>query len=215
VPRLKVLLVEDVPLSRRMIAALLRRDGHEVREAGGGFEAIEICRREKLDLVFLDLGLPDIDGLEVLERIRDTRLPVVVLTASAVPAMKERATRAGAVMTLRKPASGEELRHAIAQVLSRPQIAATVVPGAEFQSLATEAQREIEAMAREIVDHASSMDSTAIRIKAHRLAGLAAQFDATDVAKSADGLEAAVIAGEELAPALTGLAIALVRFRAG
>ncbi len=216
VPPLRLLVVEDVPLSRRILAAMLRRDGHDVREAGGGYEALDICNREAIDLVFLDLGLPDIDGIEVLQRIKDAglKMPVVVLTASAVPAMKERAALAGAVMTLRKPATGAELRGALAEVLSRPTPLSDEQTE-EFHSLRIEAQLEISAMAQEIVEHASSMDSTAIRIKAHRLAGLAAQFFATDVAESADRLEAAVIAGEELTPALTQVAVALTRFRTG
>jgi two-component system response regulator TctD len=197
-----------------MVAAMLRRDGHEVLEAASGKEALEICEREDVDLVFLDLGLPDIDGFEVLANLKDrgSEVPVVVLTASAVPATKERAARAGAVMTLRKPASGDELRGVLAKTVG---LAAPRPRGSdELDQLKIEARGEIAAMAREIVDHAPAMDRTAIRIKAHRLAGLAAQFAATEIAESADQLEAAASDGGDLLPALTAVSVALFKYQA-
>jgi DNA-binding response OmpR family regulator len=155
--------------------------------------------------------------MAVLERIRRRGLsvPVVVLTASALPSVKERAARAGAAMTLRKPASSAELVEAIAQILVVPSRAPTSDPQMEFEALRAEARDTIYAMATEIVEHASSMDTTALRIKAHRLAGLAAQFYATEIADTADRLEAAVTSGGSLDPVLASMAIALSRFRGG
>jgi hypothetical protein len=99
----------------------------------------------------------------------------------------------------------------MAEVLALPPTAASHIE--EFELLKAEARQTIAAMVEEIVDHAALMDGAAIQMKAHRLAGLSAQFYATEVAECADRLEAAVIAGEALTPALAEMARALVRFR--
>ena len=86
---------------------------------------------------------------------------------------------------------------------------------AEFASLREEARHEIAAMAEEIVVHAAAMDNAAIRMKAHRLAGLAAQFQADAVAESADAVEAAATSGYGLSAPLAAMASALAQFKAG
>jgi DNA-binding response OmpR family regulator len=78
-----ILLVEDDAAIAEPLARSLRRDGHDVRVVGSGREAIDQVDGARIDLVILDLGLPDMDGLEVCRQIRrvDARLPVLVLTA--------------------------------------------------------------------------------------------------------------------------------------
>jgi DNA-binding response OmpR family regulator len=78
-----VLLVEDDDAIAAPLARSLRRDGYDVVAVTRGSEAIERVTMDRVDLVILDLGLPDIDGLEVCRQIRriNRRLPVLMLTA--------------------------------------------------------------------------------------------------------------------------------------
>jgi len=80
-----LLLVEDDEAIAEPLARALRRDGHDVDRVADGRRALDQARIGGLDLVILDLGLPDIDGLEVCRRLRafDAGLPVLMLTARA------------------------------------------------------------------------------------------------------------------------------------
>ena len=81
VPR--VLLVEDDSAIAEPLGRALRRDGHDVEVAASGDAALARLTTAPFDLVILDLGLPDVDGLEVCRRIRtsDRHVPVLMLTA--------------------------------------------------------------------------------------------------------------------------------------
>lgn len=77
-----VLLVEDDDAIAEPLARGLERHGFEVRRVSSGLEAVDTIAAEPVDLVLLDLGLPDIDGYEVCRRVRTTSaLPIIVLTA--------------------------------------------------------------------------------------------------------------------------------------
>ena len=78
-----IVLVEDDAAIAEPLARALRRDGHQVEVLGSGRDAVQRCGHPPVDLVILDLGLPDIDGVEVCRQIRsvDRRLPVLMLTA--------------------------------------------------------------------------------------------------------------------------------------
>ena len=81
----RLLIVDDVAANREILARLFKGRGFETVEAEGGAQALELVGRERLDLVLLDVMMPDIDGLEVLRRIRASRspveLPVIMVTA--------------------------------------------------------------------------------------------------------------------------------------
>ncbi len=86
-PRTRVLLVEDVPANQMIVATVLRREGHMVDVASSGLEALEKIASNAYDLVFLDIFMPGIDGLETVRRIRTMpgrarTMPVVALTAN-------------------------------------------------------------------------------------------------------------------------------------
>jgi DNA-binding response OmpR family regulator len=80
----KILVVEDMDSVVELLRTLLHREGFEVAVAHDGPEALEAVRREKPDLMLLDLILPVLDGLEVLRRVRQdpitAHLPVIVLS---------------------------------------------------------------------------------------------------------------------------------------
>lgn len=76
-----VLLVEDEPAIRKLLSITLESDGHKVVECDTGREGIRVAASVKPDLVILDLGLPDIDGKEVLSTLREwSQMPVIVCT---------------------------------------------------------------------------------------------------------------------------------------
>ena len=104
----KVLVVDDSVTMRRMIMAALR-DVREVSfdQAGSGLEAIERITVAPVDLVILDLNMPDVHGLEVLRFVRAHErfhsLPVVILTTRGDDESRESALRDGATLYLTKP----------------------------------------------------------------------------------------------------------------
>jgi DNA-binding response OmpR family regulator len=67
---MRVLVADDSPVVRRLVAARLQADGHEVLEAADGVETVEVALRERPDLLVLDRVMPKMDGLEVCDRLR-------------------------------------------------------------------------------------------------------------------------------------------------
>jgi len=104
----KVLVVDDSATMRRMIIASLTGLGEVAFEqAVSGLEAIELLTISSMDLVMLDLNMPDVHGLEVLRFIRSQHsmrdLPVIVLTTRGDDDSRSAAIRAGATLYLTKP----------------------------------------------------------------------------------------------------------------
>ena len=101
---MRIVLVEDDPTLRRTLAIGLRAEGHEVLTAGDGRTALAAAREDDPQLMVLDLGLPDISGVEVLTRLRGwTHLPVVVLSARSDSTDKVDALDRGADDYVTKP----------------------------------------------------------------------------------------------------------------
>lgn len=108
--RARILAVDDEPGIRRLLQANLAARGYLVDLAADGETALELAARQRPDLVLLDLMLPDMDGLDVLRRLRDwTEVPVVVLSARGEDRAKVAALDGGADDYLTKPFSVEEL----------------------------------------------------------------------------------------------------------
>jgi two-component system KDP operon response regulator KdpE len=106
----KILVVDDEPQIRRFLRISLGAYGYEVIEAGRGEEAVTKSALEKVDLVILDLGLPDIDGHAVIERIREwSEIPIIVLSVRSADVEKVKALDGGAGDYLTKPFSIAEL----------------------------------------------------------------------------------------------------------
>jgi DNA-binding NtrC family response regulator len=111
----KILIVDDDPTQRRLIQAVVEREGYEVEQAEGGEQALAFLESEAGDdiaLLLLDLVMPDLDGMAVLERIKPKRpeLPAIVLTAQSGIDVIVNVMRAGAVDFIPKPASPERLK---------------------------------------------------------------------------------------------------------
>jgi two-component system KDP operon response regulator KdpE len=103
--------VDDEPAIRRFLRAGLGAQGYVITELATGLPAIDVARRKGTDLIMLDLGLPDIDGLEVIRRIRGGRLavPIVVLSSRDDEAAKVAALDLGADDYVTKPFGIDEL----------------------------------------------------------------------------------------------------------
>ncbi len=106
-----LLIVDDEDNLRSMLAAALRHHGYEVTTASNGREALEQIPREHPDLVLLDVMMPDLDGFEVLRRLRNDhdRTPVLFLTARDTTEDKVRGLTLGGDDYLQKPFSLDEL----------------------------------------------------------------------------------------------------------
>jgi two-component system cell cycle response regulator DivK len=123
-PAPRILIVDDYADAREMYREFLVSSGYEVMEAADGQEALEKLASTNCDLVVLDLALPKIDGMKVLEALRESstarRLPVVVLSASFQPAVRDRVLHAGADLCLTKPCLPEDLEAAIRALVPAP-----------------------------------------------------------------------------------------------
>ncbi len=109
-PPLQVLLIEDEPQMRRFLRGSLAPTGYKLVEAATGGEGLTAAAAHPPDVILLDLGLPDIDGLEVTRRLREwTKTPIIVLSARGQDEDKVAALDAGADDYLTKPFSLQEL----------------------------------------------------------------------------------------------------------
>ncbi len=103
-PPARVLVVDDEPQIRRFLEIALRSQGYAVEEAASGREGLERLATHGADLLVLDLGLPDLDGHDVLRELRGwSRVPVIVLSVRAAESDKVRALDAGANDYVTKP----------------------------------------------------------------------------------------------------------------
>ena len=102
-----ILYIEDNPHNRRLVRRTLERRGYDIIEAADGESGLQMVREMKPPLILLDIGLPKMDGMEVVGRIKaDTNLrniPVIAITASAMHGDRERFLAAGCDDYLSKP----------------------------------------------------------------------------------------------------------------
>lgn len=105
-----ILIVDDEPPIRRLLRTTLTAHEHRVLEAANGAEALSAMRHHRPDLVLLDLGLPDVDGLDLISRLRGlAHVPIVVLSSRGDEAAKVAALDSGADDYVTKPFGAEEL----------------------------------------------------------------------------------------------------------
>jgi DNA-binding response OmpR family regulator len=125
-PKPKILIVDDDPDLRRALRLRLRANNYETVHAQDGYSAVAVARKERPDLIVLDLGLPAGDGFVVLERLQniDTMagVPVVVLTARDPQNNEERALKGGAAAFFQKPVDNAELLDVIRASLSDSRV---------------------------------------------------------------------------------------------
>jgi len=115
----KVLVTDDSKFLRNRICKILDSDKHKILEASNGLECMQIIASESPDVIFLDLVMPEMDGFEVLESIRNQHIniPVIVLTADIQDGITERCMELGAIAYLNKPPKQDELLAALEYAL--------------------------------------------------------------------------------------------------
>jgi len=155
-PAAKVLVGGDEPTVREVVVGYLRRDGHEVAEAGDGHKALELLEAEPPDLVVLDLMLPGVNGLDILRRVRATSdIPVIMLTARAEESDRVAGLGAGADDDGVKPFTTRELGARVNGVLRRTAVREPSTPQAlEFDGLM------IDPLSREVKLHGAIVELT-------------------------------------------------------
>ena len=150
-----ILIVEDDAPLRRALRTSLRARGLVVHEAGSGEEALVLAADRRPDLVLLDLGLPGIDGLETISRLRTfTDAPVIVLTARDRPADKVAALDAGADDYVTKPFDIDELLARVRAALRRSPTASS------GPTLVRVGDLEIDLVQRQVRDRDGSVHLT-------------------------------------------------------
>ncbi|MFW5881767.1 MAG: ATP-binding protein, partial [Roseicyclus sp.] len=165
-PPLRILIVEDNRINRIVLRDLLEKDGHRVDEAHDGKQGLDRVAQTSYDLVFMDISMPVMDGVEATRAIRGTeargtRLPLVALTAHARPEDEERFRAAGLDEIVVKPISRARLRAVIDKV-RRAGGPDTLPPGTPRS----------DAM---LIDH-DHLESLSETLGAERFGGLVASF---------------------------------------
>jgi DNA-binding NtrC family response regulator len=150
-----ILILDDEPVIRDVLHTVLGKQGFKIREAGTGGEGLEKLAKESIDLLLLDLMLPDRPGMEILVEVRSRypEMPVIVVTAyssveSAIAAMRE-----GAFHYLPKPFRNEEVVHVVRQALEKRRLVA------ENRAL-KEKLGERQGALRELVGRSAPMERT-------------------------------------------------------
>jgi two-component system chemotaxis response regulator CheY len=121
----KILVVDDSSMSRRMMRRIVESAGYEVIEADEGAAGIEKYFLEKPDLVFLDLTMKDMYGLDVLGKLRelDAEARVIIASADIQDSTREMVAAAGANAFINKPLSPEKVLQALKSVIDEGETA--------------------------------------------------------------------------------------------
>jgi DNA-binding response OmpR family regulator len=148
----EVLVVEDEEDVRRLVRVLLERAGHGVVEAVNGLEALQRLEQASPALVVLDVTMPELDGWQTLERIRDVSdVPVLMLTARTGELDKVRGLRSGADDYVTKPFGRQELLARVEALLRRTSGPPQVRPAYEDAALRVDYRsREVLASGRPV-----------------------------------------------------------------
>lgn len=137
-PGLRLLIVDDTPMNLQVVAGLLKRTQMHIDVATSGAECIEKFGREHYDLVFLDYRMPQMNGIETLEKIKKIypdkydKTPIISLTASAVSGDKEKMMKAGFTDYLSKPVNIDDMERLMIKYL--PQDSVIISDGKEDEA---------------------------------------------------------------------------------
>lgn len=120
---IRILVVDDSKFMRMLLGDLLSRNGFDVLEAESGEEALQIYRKERPDLVTLDILMPGRDGIETVGDLReeDPKARIVMVTALGMEDYIQRALEAGADGFILKPFSPERVLDTLKEVLEKPR----------------------------------------------------------------------------------------------
>jgi DNA-binding response OmpR family regulator len=118
----RILVVDDTPANIQTVAAILKEKGYQLSVATNGQQALDVLGRIRPDLILLDVMMPDIDGFEVLETIREaSTVPVIMLTAKGEEDDRVRGLELGADDYITKPFSPREMVSRVKAVIRRTE----------------------------------------------------------------------------------------------
>ena len=123
---IKIMLVEDILIAQKLTTLTLKKLGCDIDTADTGSQAIKLYNENQYDLIFMDLGLPDIDGLTVTENIRKIendkkqQVPIVALTAHTDNDCKKACHKCGINDILEKPLTEEHAQQVIDKFIIKP-----------------------------------------------------------------------------------------------
>lgn len=126
----KILAVDDDVKIRDLLDTLLHRKGHQVLTADHGQKGIDVYRRERPDITILDIEMPNMNGIEVLRKIREInpQAPVIILTGVGTEVFEKQARDLGVTHFLAKGFSLHELGDALNRVMQERGLAASAPP---------------------------------------------------------------------------------------
>ncbi len=124
-PEATILVIDDSPVNIMVVKGLLKQTGINVEQALSGKEGIELCSKNKYDLILLDHMMPGMDGIETLHRLKEDPgfdSPVIALTANAIEGMREMYLSEGFDDYLTKPTKPEDLERTLAHYLPAEKV---------------------------------------------------------------------------------------------
>ncbi len=196
---LRVLLVDDSDVNLEVVSEMLRRLGHEVSLAADGEVALASMHSQRFDLVFMDVQLPGMDGLEATRRYRDAggKTPIVALTAHTSARDRDRCLAAGMQAVLIKPVDTSQLAKAIEAVTHRDSIVDVVGGNMELLARVRDAfARQTPELLAGMRDAIARKDAEALAGHAHKLKGSMSYFPGERGADIARSVEQAARAGD-------------------
>ncbi len=116
-PPMRVLQIEDDAETAKTVAMILESDGHDCDTADCGARALELARNDEYDMILLDIGLPDIDGYEVLNQMRALGVTTPVIIQSGLVLRKNAVEDLGVEKCLAKPFGRRELTESLQSVI--------------------------------------------------------------------------------------------------
>ena len=114
-----ILIIDDSSFTRKALAKMVKEQGYETVEASDGREGIEMAATRSPDCILIDLIMPEMGGLEVLEALRDqeSKIPRIVITADIQESVRQQCLEGGALAVLNKPPKKDELQDILANAL--------------------------------------------------------------------------------------------------
>lgn len=207
----RTLVVDDNAVNRMVLAKFLTNMGCEVELAGDGVDAVTMARKQDYDIIFMDIAMPGMDGLEATRQIRELkkskRPRILAVTASAVKTERDRCVAAGMDDYLTKPIRLRALQHAVQQLLQSLPAAQEVEKSSDaidfrvvedllafddtdfFSELLGEFHRVCEESMAAFTVALAKGDSEKLSKIAHRLKGAARNLGAAHLAKLCEKME--------------------------
>jgi PAS domain S-box-containing protein len=195
---LAVLVVEDNVVNRTLVARILQKRGHRVRTAATGEQALAILQHEEVDLVLMDLEMPEMGGIEATRRIRQRehgtgkRLPIIAVTAHVMRGDRERCLEVGMDGYVAKPIRGTALFGAIAAAMTSGSAPAVKAAGKTRQAGGNLVGMFLESSFDELSRIRAALERGELdraRKLAHGMAGAASTVGAKEVSRLARSVE--------------------------